>query len=61
MHHLNRLQHVGQCDDQVTRLDHSSCLEQRKCAVEVALHVIGETKTEGYETPLKVQVSPQRC
>jgi len=58
VHHLDGLQHVGESDHQVTRLDHAPGLEQGEGAVQVALHVVGEAEAEGDESPLEVQPSP---
>lgn len=42
VHDLNRLQHVGNSNDKITRFDHPPGLEKRECFIEVAFHVIRE-------------------
>lgn len=42
VHDLNRLQHIGNSNDKITRFDHPPGLEKRECFIEVAFHVIGE-------------------
>lgn len=61
VHNLDRLKWITEGNDQVARLNHSPCLEQRECTIEIALHVIGAAKTEGNEPPLKIEPSPHWC
>ena len=62
---LNRLQHIGfwdiwDCNDKVSCLHHSPCLQQCKRPPKIALHVAWEVEAERDQAPLEVQTLPHR-
>lgn len=60
VHDLNGLQHVGKSNNEVARFDHAPGLEEGESFVEVALHIVGEAETEGYQAPLQIETPPHR-
>lgn len=58
IYNLNRLQHIGDNNDTVSRLDHPSCFQQGETSTQVLFHVSCETKVKWCNSPVQFQAPP---
>ena len=60
-HNLYRLQHIRYRNHQVSRLNHTPCLQQNKCTAQVTFHVFAKIESKRNKTPLQVQAPSHMC